>query len=158
MKLNLSAIFSIIFLASCSPMIVQSSSAIADSTRVECRERLFLDTVVVQLPVIREVNVTRDTSSILENDFAESEARVEGGLLRHSLSTKPATIKAPVSVVVRDTVIIREKGSTVTQERVVEIEKPLSWLQKTLMYAGAAAIIAILILIISKFFKKKLNI
>lgn len=37
-----------------------------------------------------------------------------------------------------------EKPVTITEERFVEVEKPLPWWQKTLMYAGGALLLALL--------------
>ena len=81
--------------------------------------------------VEREVtrNVTRDTSSHLENTYAESDAVVSGGVLSHSLQTKPQTIKVPVNVYVHDTVTVKEKAETIIKE----VERDLTWWQKTKM-------------------------
>ena len=54
------------------------------------------DTAYVQLPVYIERNVTRDTTSTLENPYAKSLATVKDGFLSHSLETKP--VKHPVKV------------------------------------------------------------
>ena len=37
-----------------------------------------------------------------------------------------------------------EKPVTITEEKVVEVKKPLPWWQKTLMYAGGALLLALL--------------
>lgn len=37
-----------------------------------------------------------------------------------------------------------EKPVTITDEKIVEVEKPLPWWQKTLMYAGGALLLALL--------------
>lgn len=82
------------------------------------------DTAYVQLPVIVERAATLDTASILENKYAKSAALVSGGVLTHSLETKPA--KEPVSVekqiIYRDSLIYRDRVLTET----VEDEKKLS--------------------------------
>lgn len=37
-----------------------------------------------------------------------------------------------------------EKPVTITEEKIVEVKKPLPWWQKTLMYAGGALLLALL--------------
>lgn len=111
-------------------------ASVSDSTRVTVREvtRYVKDTVYLELPVIAERIVTRDTSSRLENDYAVSEASVSGGYLSHSLATKPA--RTPVETesreVVRDSIVFRDRLIEVP----VEVEKPLSRWQRTLLALG----------------------
>ena len=84
----------------------------SDSTRVEVKTvvETIHDTAYVQLPVIVERVATLDTASLLENKFAKSAAFVSGGVLTHSLETKPA--KEPVAVekqiVYRDSLVYRD--------------------------------------------------
>lgn len=99
-----------------------------DSVRVEIRERIVHDTVKFEVPVIKEKNVTRDTSSHLENDWASSDASVSDGLLYHSLETKPKTVYVPVEVPVHDTLYVEKEGKETTITK--EVEKPLTWWQK----------------------------
>ena len=117
-------------------------ASVSDSTRVTVREvtRYVKDTVYLELPVIAERIVTRDTSSRLENDYAVSEASVSGGYLSHSLATKPA--RTPVETesreVVRDSIVFRDRliEAPVEVEVPVEVEKPLSRWQRTLLALG----------------------
>lgn len=62
----------------------------SDNTKVEVKtvEKVVRDTAYIQLPVIIERVATLDTSSVLENKYAKSEASVSGGVLHHSLQTK----------------------------------------------------------------------
>ena len=99
-----------------------------DSVRVEIRERIVHDTVKFEVPVIKEKNVTRDTSSHLENDWAKSDASVSDGLLYHSLETKPKTVYVPVEVPVHDTLYIEKEGKETVVPK--EVEKPLTWWQR----------------------------
>lgn len=92
------------------------------------RERLVHDTVKVTVPKIIERNVTTDTTSHLENDWARSDATVRDGLLWHSLETKPHTIEVPVLVPVHDTLIVQKEAEIRTET--VEVEKPLSFWQR----------------------------
>lgn len=111
-------------------------ATVTDSTRVEVREvtRYIKDTMYLELPVITERIVTRDTSSRLENDYAVSEASVSGGYLSHSLATKPARtpVETEAREVVRDSIVFRDKLVEVP----VEVEKPLSRWQRTLLTLG----------------------
>ena len=50
--------------------------------------RVRSETFVVG-PVLVERVATLDTASVLENKYAKSEAVVSGGVLHHSLQTKP---------------------------------------------------------------------
>lgn len=99
-----------------------------DSIRTEIRERIVHDTATVEIPVIKEVNVTRDTASHLENTYATSDAVVSGGYLHHSLKTKPQVIKVPVFVPVHDTLRVEKEAGIRTETQYVE--KSLSWWQK----------------------------
>ena len=101
---------------------------IRDSVRVEYRDRIVHDTAKVEIPVIVERNVTRDTASHLENRIAVSDAKVSNGFLYHSLETKGQVIKVPVEVHVTDTLIVEKTGETIHETEY--IEKELNWWQK----------------------------
>ena len=119
-----------------------------DSTKVEVRyeTKTVCDTAFVELPVIVERVATLDTASVLENKYAKSAASVSGGVLTHSLETKP--VREPVSVekqiVYRDSLVFRDKVQTVT----VEVEKKLTWWQTLKMRLGLVAIVLIVIVVI----------
>ena len=119
-----------------------------DSTKVEVRyeTKTVHDTAFVELPVIVERVATLDTASFLENKYAKSAASVSGGVLTHSLETKP--VREPVSVekqiVYRDSLVFRDKVQTVT----VEVEKKLTWWQTLKMRLGLVAIVLIVIVVI----------
>ena len=100
---------------SCSPRITPPAE-IRDSVRVEIRERTVHDTAYVDVPLIKEVNVTRDTSSHLENEYAMSDASISNGTLRHSLETRPHKIAAPVTITVHDTLTVEKKAETIIKE------------------------------------------
>lgn len=108
-------------MASCSPRIIKEVH-----TEIEYRDREVHDTATVEIPVIIEKNITRDTVSHLENTYAKSDAMVSQGLLFHSLESKPQIIKVPVTVHVTDTLYKEAQ----IEEKIVEVEKPLSWWQK----------------------------
>ena len=119
-----------------------------DSTKVEVRyeTKTVHDTAFVELPVIVERVATLDTASVLENKYAKSAASVSGGVLTHSLETKP--VREPVAVekqiVYRDSLVFRDKVQTVT----VEVEKKLTWWQTLKMRIGLVAIVLIVIVVI----------
>ena len=108
------------------------SEKIVVETRIETVYKT--DTVFLEVPKIVEKIVTADTVSVLENDYAKSEASVSDGLLAHSLETKP--MKQPVEVqtqvVYRDSVIVKDNVIVQT----VEVEKPLSGWQSFKMAMG----------------------
>ena len=119
-----------------------------DSTKVEVRyeTKTVHDTAFVELPVIVERVATLDTVSVLENKYAQSAASVSGGVLSHSLETKP--VREPVAVekqiVYRDSLVFRDRVQTVT----VEVEKKLTWWQTLKMRLGLVAIVLIVIVVI----------
>ena len=104
------------------------------------------DTAYVELPVIVEKVATLDTASLLENKYAKSAASVSGGVLAHSLETKP--VREPVSVekqiVYRDSLVYRDKVQTVT----VEVEKKLTWWQSFKMKLGVVTLVLLVIVVI----------
>ena len=119
-----------------------------DSTRVEVRTetRYVHDTSWVEIPVIVEKVSTLDTASVLENKYAKSEASVSGGILSHSLQTKP--VREPVKVerkeTVRDSIVYRDRIQTQT----VEVERKLTWWQSLKMKAGGVALFVIALAIL----------
>lgn len=125
---------------------------VQDSTRVEVRyeTKTVHDTAFVELPVIVERVATLDTASVLENKYAKSAASVSGGVLTHSLETKP--VREPVSVekqiVYRDSLVFRDKVQTVT----VEVEKKLTWWQTLQMRLGLVTILLLVIVVIYSIF------
>ncbi|MDE6146500.1 MAG: hypothetical protein K2G18_00385 [Bacteroidales bacterium] len=70
------------------------SEKIITETRIETVYQT--DTVYLEVPQIVEKVVTKDTVSVLENEFAKSAASVSDGLLAHSLETKP--VQKPMEV------------------------------------------------------------
>lgn len=116
------------FLAvSCGTQRKALDTEIRDSTRVVVRtERVeTIDTVYVELPRQVERIVTQDTTSRLENDYAVSEARVEAGMLHHTLETKSAKIPVPVKSAI-------EKKDSVTTNSKSEFKKEKVYIEKEL--------------------------
>ena len=125
------------------------SPTVTDSTRVEVHTvtETVHDTAYIELPVIVERIITRDTTSTLENDYARSEASVENGFLHHSLETKP--VKQPVQIetkiVYRDSLIYRDRIETQT----VEVERQLTKWQSFKMRTGGATLTLLLLAIVT---------
>ena len=120
----------------------------SDNTKVEVKvvEKIVKDTAWFELPVIVEKVATLDTASVLENKYAKSEAVVSGGVLHHSLQTKP--VREPVSVeskeTVRDSIVYRDR----IQTRTVEVEKKLTGWQQAKMKVGGVTLLAIVLIVI----------
>ena len=108
------------------------SEKILVETRIETVYKT--DTVYLEVPKIVEKIVTADTVSVLENEYAKSEASISEGLLAHSLETKPVkqSVEVQTQVVYRDSVIVKDNVIVQT----VEVEKPLSGWQSFKMAMG----------------------
>ncbi len=119
----------------------------SDNTMVEVRieREVVRDTAYIELPVIIERVATLDTASVLENKYAKSAASVSGGVLAHSLETKP--VREPVEVqkeiVYRDSLVYRDRVQTVT----AQVEKKLTPWQSFKLKTGGLALLAIALLI-----------
>ena len=131
-----------------------------DSTKVEVHTETVIqkDTVLVELPVVVERVAVLDTVSHLENKYAASSAVVSGGVLKHSLETKPVKLPAVVDkeIVYRDSLIYRDRVQTVT----VEVEKKLTGWQQAKLIVGVfcffAFIFITLYLLITQFINLRL--
>ena len=125
------------------------SPSVTDSTRVEVHTvtETVHDTAYVELPVIVERVVTRDTTSTLENPHAKSDATAQDGFLRHSLETKP--VKHPVlletKIVYRGSIIFRDRIQTQT----VEVERQPTKCQAFKMRTGGATLTLLLLAIVT---------
>lgn len=98
------------------------------------------DTVVmVKVPETYAERETTDTVSDLYAPFAHSRAEVSGGILSHSLGTHG---ELPTSVRVEEKIItIRDSIPYPVEVEVIrEVDKPLRWWQRSLMWIGVAAI------------------
>ena len=126
------------------------ATSLTDSVRVDVRERTeyIRDTVWRDFPQIIEKVTVRLDSSHLENRYAASDARINpDGTLFHSLATRPQREPLPVDSPVRyrDSIVYKDRVA----ERIVEVEveRELSWWQKTqikgfwLLLVGAAFVV-----------------
>lgn len=104
------------------------------------------DTLIeVQLVPYRDSITTPDTTSYLQNPYAESRATVSGGLLRHSLNIKPG-VKAKdtlqtITIVQHDSIPYPQPVPGPVQY----IERPLSGIEKVLMFFGVVAVVTLLV-------------
>jgi disulfide bond formation protein DsbB len=113
--------------------------------------------VFLEVPQIVERIVTKDTVSVLENEFAKSAASVSDGLLSHSLETKPVQkpVEIQTKIVYRDSVIVQDRVVT----EILEVEKELTGWQSFKMKMGGwfLGILIILIVLVILYFIKPLN-
>ena len=125
-------LFSVLCVACATTRQATPSEKIITETRIETVYQT--DTVYLEVPKIVEKVVTKDTVSVLENEFAKSAASVSDGLLAHSLETKPVQkpVEVQTKIVYRDSVIFKD----VVVYETVEVEKELSRWQTFKMKTG----------------------
>ncbi len=155
MKNFILVLFSFVAVACSSLRQVTPTEKIVTETKIETVYET--DTVYLEVPKIVEKVVTKDTVSVLDNEFAKSAASVSDGLLSHSLETKP--VKQPVEIqtkiVYRDSVIVRDNVIVQT----VEVEKELTDWQSFKMQMGGwfLGILIVLIVLLILYFVKPLK-
>lgn len=142
MKNLLYIIIVALILTGCGAIRVATSSDIQevknDSVRIEYREKIVFvpDTVFVEIPAQTAERTTLDSLSHLENEYAESDARInQDGSLFHDLKTKPQTKPLPTKkeIQYRDSIVYKDRivEVKIRETETVEVEKKLSWFQKT---------------------------
>ena len=136
----------LLFLALASACSTVRPLPTTDSTKVEVRTETVIekDTVFVELPRVVERVAVQDTTSHLENEFALSDACISGGVLKHSLETKPVKMPAVVDkqIVYRDSIVFRDRVQTVT----VEVEKKLTGWQQAKLRVGGFCFFAVILI------------
>ena len=150
----------LLFLALASACSTVRQIPSTDSTKVEVHTETVIqkDTVLVELPVVVERVAVLDTVSHLENKYAASSAVVSGGVLKHSLETKPVKLPAVVDkeIVYRDSVVFRDRVQTVT----VEVERKLTGWQQAKLRVGGFCFFAVILIglyfLITQFINLKL--
>ena len=149
----------VIFSALCVACATTRQAAPAEHLRTETRVKTVFktDTIQVEIPQIVEKIITKDTISILENDYAISEACVSKGLLSHSLETKPVLhpVEIRKEIVYRDSIVFCDRTIVET----VEVEKPLTGWQNFKMKTGgfALGLLVIAIVFLVLYIVKPLN-
>lgn len=126
-----------------------------DSTRIEIRETVIYvpDTVFVEIPAQTAERTTQDSTSHLENDYALSDTRINpDGSLYHDLKTKPQEKPVPIEKPVerKDSIIYRTQY--IDREVTVEVERELSWWEKTQIYGFWGLVVILLIVYRKKIF------
>ena len=150
----------LLFLALASACSTGRPLPATDSTKVEVRTETVIekDTVYVELPRVVERVAVQDTTSHLENEFALSDAHISGGVLKHSLETKPVKMPAVVDkeIVYRDSLIYKDRVRTVT----VEVERKLTGWQQAKLRVGGFCFFAVILIglyfLITQFINLKL--
>ena len=155
MKNFILVLFSLLCVACGSLKQVTPTERVVTETRIETVFKT--DTMFLEVPHIVERVVTKDTVSVLENDYAKSQAVISEGLLAHSLETKPVQkpVEVQTKIVYRDSVIVKDNVIIQT----VEVEKELTGWQTFKMKTGgfALGIIVLLIVCVILYFVKPLN-
>ena len=125
-------------LLSCSPRIV--TVAVHDTLTVT-RTEVLRDTVIsVRLPEETAARETRDTLSHLETSYAQSDASVSSGVLRHTLENKPTPLKE--KIVYKDRTVTEYK----VKEVPVPVEVPVRYIPKWVWWVlGWAVLLTLLI-------------
>ena len=148
-------LFSVLCVACATTRQAAPSERIITETRIETVYQT--DTVYLEVPQIVEKVVTKDTVSVLENEFAKSAASVSDGLLAHSLETKPVQkpVEVQTKIVYRDSIVYQDRVVTET----VEVPAELSGWQKFKMKMGGwfLGIIVMLIVLLILYFVKPLK-
>lgn len=131
-------LLSITFLPGCSPKVTREIR-----TEIQYRDRVVPITATFNIPYFVEKNVTKDTSSHLENPYAKSDAIVSGGMLFHSLESIPQTIETTVEVHVTDTLWKESEIRTET----VEVERKFTWWEKVRLRSFWWLLVAVIALL-----------
>lgn len=144
------------FTACCQPKLLGDYRQ--DSVRVEVVENIVYvhDTLIHEVPLIKEVQTVRDTISHLTNKYAESWASVRSdGTLSHSLTTRPQRISIPYKKTEkqRDSIVYR----TVEKQVMVEVERNLTWWQQTQIRGFWVALAILAIIFLWKWIKRKIS-
>lgn len=142
--------FVALMMTGCSPCRnIISSETQQDSVRVEVRERTIFvpDTVIIEIPAQTAERTTPDSLSFLENDYAESTARINpDGTLFHNLKTKPQDkpVKFDKPVQQRDSIVYRDR--LINKTKTVQVARELTWWQKTQIYGFWGLIVLVVLL------------
>ncbi len=111
--------------------------------------------IETKIPEISERVAVKDTTSHLENKYAESDAQIKrDGTLSHSLKTKPQTIttETKVKVEYRDSIVFKEK----VIEKPIYIEAQIKWYNKLFIWLGRLSCVVAIIWVLCLYLKRKL--
>ena len=105
----------------------------------------YRDTVVkVILEPFNELNITTDTISRLENKYSKTEAKYINNRLEHNLVSK--NIPIDVKVEYKERIITEKVPVPYEVEKIVKVERRLTWLQKVKLRMGEALFFILLTL------------
>lgn len=155
----ITALFAIVFVfsilytcVSCSPRIYPANTERHTDTIVKVQ--IVHDTVSFEIPVEKEIIVTKDTSSHLQTTYAQSDAVVTDGRLYHSLESIPQKVYIPVTKEVHDTTIITKEAETIIKEVEREFTKWESFSMMLGWILGGVLLLVIILFVIIKFLKR----
>lgn len=153
MKRTIFILAAVLLLGSCCPCRhLTTTTNRQDSTRIEVRTNTIYvpDTVFIEIPAQTAERTTADSTSHLENDYATSDAKINSdGTLFHDLKTKPQQKPVPTQKQVEQKDSIVYQAKYIDKEVLVEVERKLSWWEKTQIY-GFWAVLVIFIIIYRK--------
>lgn len=147
-------LISVMLLAGCKtvkrvPVYIQNDSI---RTEVKTVTRYVKDTLLVPIPAQTAERTTADTISHLENDYAESYARINAdGTLYHDLRTKPQNLEVEFDKPVERTDSTTDRTGTTTEVRTVEVERELTWWEQTQLYGFRVFAVLIVVWLIWKY-------
>lgn len=135
-----------------------SGCGVAKGVIVETKEKVKIITHTELIPVVATFEVpaavimqtVRDSSSHLETDFAQSDARLNrDGTLFHSLENKKQTLEKQLDAKVeyKDSIVYRDRGIP------VPVEKELSRWQQFRLDAFWWIVLALALLLVPKIYK-----
>lgn len=152
MKALLYILAAVLLFTGCSTCknVAASQEQRQDSTHTEVVTKTYFvtDTVFLEIPSQVAERMTADSVSQLENDYATSEARINpDGTLYHDLKTKPQDIPKEVQTPVqqKDSIVYRYKYRNIV--KTVEVEREMTWWQKTQIYGFWVAIAVLIVYI-----------
>ena len=155
-KLFLCLILTTLACAGCSRKVyVPVENVSRDTLRVVSHDTVKITgrlvPVSLPLPEYYKQQVTRDTSSVLENGLYRSVASLHDGMLIHTLENLPGAAIEGMAVVhdtIRITTHDKEHKHYREKPKVVYKEKELSWIEKAAMKTGFVAFCLALISVV----------
>ena len=137
MSLIALAIMAAILLAGCRSVKYVPGEQQNKSTKphVKRGRESMKDPLSAKIPAQTAGRTTADTTSHLENDYAESYARINpDGTLYHSLMMKPQDLEVEYDKPIQRTDSTVNRKGTTTVVRTVEVERELTWIEQGQIY------------------------
>lgn len=138
----------VLILSACASHKTNENTMQRDSIRIETRvETIYVpDTVFVEIPAQSAERTTADSTSHLETEFAESDARINpDGTLYHFLANKAQEkpVEIQKQIVKKDSIVYRNRYNKITITKTKEVHK-LYWWQKTCIYGFFVCLLILL--------------